>query len=187
MLRTLPAVLVLCLATLVFASSASATDDLQNCYGGIPEAPPPLFIAGQPAAVNMCRWGAAGGGPYLGTVSFSSVDPTVVIPPSYTYTPADNQSYTFSFGTYWRAEYRSSPMVVFTVPGRRRLSYTFTDGAGVLGYSTEFNVTVIAADVATPVPTLSTLASAVLAGLLMVVGSVYHGRRAIGLLPPRVG
>jgi hypothetical protein len=168
--RTLFWAFALTYAAACYSSNAEAniTSSLQNCAGS-GSGPPTYFVAGQPVVVTICRSGVPA--PYLGTYSFSSADPTVIPPPSYTYTVADNRLHTSSFGNWWSAQHSSSPMVVFTAPGRRKLTYDLSDGGGVAGYSSGFEVDVIALEVPTPegVPTLAPALYLALGALLVLV------------------
>jgi hypothetical protein len=99
-------------------------------------------------------------------VSFSSDDPTVVLPSPYTFTLADNEVHNYSFGTYWNVSHSFAPLVLFPVPGRRIIHVKFTAGGGRPALSFDFDVFII-----TP-PTISTLSPAALLGMSVILACI---------------
>ena len=161
--------LLLLLILLTFETSAAAISLLQNCGGsGGSGAAADTYAAGEPVALLLCRSGAANAGPYLGTVSFTSDDPTVIVPPPYTFNVNDNRATTVSFGTFWTASHSFAPQVLFTAPGRRALNVSFTANAGAAALSQTFTAVVVPP---LSVPTLQQGVSVILSFLVALLGA----------------
>ena len=149
------------------AQAAIAQGLLYNCGGGAGVGGPPTYLTGEPVYLIMCRSGVPDG-PYLGTVTLTTSDPTIVVPAPYTFTLADNRQFTTSFGTYWSAYHDFGFAVVFKAPGRRIIDYSFTTGGGAPGYSSAFDVTVVGS--VTAIPTLADMSLLLTAVLVVLVG-----------------
>ena len=151
-----------------FAQNSWAEDALQNCSGGGGVGGAPTYLVGEPVRLIMCRNGVPS--PYLGTLTLTSSDPTIVLPAPYTYAPGDNRQVNSTFGPYWNAQHDFGAVVVFRVPGKRTINFTFSDGGGVQGYSAGFEVAVIGS--VTPVPTLQTAWLMLVSLIICLIGGL---------------
>jgi hypothetical protein len=155
-------------------AEASESITLEIVCGGGAEGPvlSPILTAGAYVEITVRVCGQSV--PYLGTVTIYSNDPTISLPPPYTFSPQDNVSTMHSWGTTWTAMHRLNPMVVFHSPGIR--SIHFAGSANLEGGSTGFSAQVIDPPPAL-VPATHEVALAVMSTVMLLIGLTLTGRR----------
>src|SRR5258705_4007897 len=155
-------------ATFLFFAACGSTLPITGGGGFIP-----IHTLGPPISTCMFAADATGARAtsYTGTVSFSSSDATAGLPPRHTFTPAENGEIpvTITFRTLGAPSH-------IGLPGVTEQSVTMLDSANRLsGYELFYLLPGPAGGAQltpTPIPTLSTIAMAILALFVAAVGTV---------------